>query len=752
LLSLEALYLSFGLSPMFMSWILGIFLFFFPGQRSLTIFSLTGSSILLSYLFKTKVFANLKTNLNCKILQFEWGSCIAVTIGILIYITALTFNPSLGNDSMEYMKITDIISTTLNSSNYPINDYEKFNFYGPYTHPFGFIGVNLLFKLIGFPTIIAHKFVSFYYTFLTFIFLIIASREFNKKIIPIWPFSLLLFTQLYFTNSTASHIDSFRIFFFSCSMFYFYKLAKQPTRIYYFLPFVFTAFSIFSHSMGILALPLSVIGFVLVRKSIAQAFYTYTVIGILSLCFVGLDLYKNYLHYGAFIGDIGNVVTWTLPGYDMIGYTEMTRGSSLIFDKLLYGVFQGIGKTSSFTFSFWLFMATIFLIVSKRAQIKNEPFLMFCILIPITWLLFSVFGLMANVNYFIRNSRYFLTILPFLALSGSFSVQYLFEKISLIIRDRKTKHLIILLTITSIVSIVLWKFNLNKNLKITIAIIGILFLSLPLISKIYPNRLKIIEALIKISFFSVLILPASQYFFTMNYKHNKDADQLKFFLQSELGSKGRILSFYPSLISFYGKQKILNYLTKDLVQYLQIKNVDKLFNKLREDNITHIHIANGTFYPLLMSSQIHQIVTSLKYSKPIFNQAGHIIYKLNEQNETVQKLHIVKIPSLNERSFIFKLPKGLKETKIFFQAHINLTSSCKQRVFLSSNDGSQEVYQHYETSRDFTTLPVILNYSHINRLIIKLEPIFSSIFSDEESCKINNLTITLSANSKKNNL
>jgi hypothetical protein len=342
------------------------------------------------------------------------------------------FIPLSANDPLEYASVSRLIATLHSARDYPFMDRTLTGgLYAGWTHPLGYAGLlSYAFMLQG-PAVENAgiiKFVAPYYVFAQAI-LIMAFAGWKRPLAgPVAAF-ILLATPIYFHLASQAHIDISRLATMTAAVVSVWLLAANGNLRHALIAILAIGMAQFSHSIGLLTLPLVIPLYLLISKSswiITIRNSALLIFG--SLLFVALRLIINIKTIGAPLGDY--VKIWTFPNIKAEHHLQVVRHLESLYDKIINGMMSGWSSLEMFYIFHWaLTGALVIAVIYFRKQImqpvslvknmfwKNEDPVFAALIIIMGFYAMLALTIMAGTELAIKNVRYTMTVQPLLAVA-----------------------------------------------------------------------------------------------------------------------------------------------------------------------------------------------------------------------------------------------------------------------------------------------------------------------------------------------
>ncbi len=346
--------------------------------------------------------------------------------------------PPTGNDTLEYLQSARFLLEKRNLEYYPVRDAEESGgFYGPWTHPPGYVG---LIAWTGFYTsgkldFNGFKLVSIFFT----ISLLLGVALFSICMLELSLFpsilasSVLIATPVFYYQFAISHIDSIRIFADFATLSVVLFLIRSPRPIFAVLLGIVAGGTLYSHSLGVLlGMPIALSVLFLAKYSIKTKVKLLFTAGLISLLFVSLDLYKNILSSGNIISDLNQISVANIPHIKFFETLSIERGFFTTTDSIFYGVFRGFSDRFSFGASYWFaLLGFLFFLSSFRREKQRQNFVIEYSAMGVfvlSFYLLVILSLALGSQELVKNPRYFLSIQPIIACFGGYGLSVFLNK------------------------------------------------------------------------------------------------------------------------------------------------------------------------------------------------------------------------------------------------------------------------------------------------------------------------------------
>ena len=419
------LIIAMGSGPILLSWLLEKIMFFIPSHDNAFYITLIVFLFFIPYILMYSniicVLASVKSvwNKNKKV----WLTLALLFVISLLFVFML---PLTGNDPLQYVSVAEIVYEYKSFDKYPLIDITLERGYLPWTHPSSYVGLIVWSFLLEGDTSNIHgmQLVSVIYFFYTvWVFYYLLHKKFNDVIASL---SVILFfaTPLYVYLVVISHIDILRIFSFFTTVVFMSTIRDRFNYRTTLLLGILVGLSLHTHSLSILTLVYSLffimflMNFVWTKKIRMMV----SLLGV-SFIFVLFRYVENYVKFGYVLGDQNMV--WKLQELNYDFYVKISRDLLEPSNRVFNGILKGFTHVVELGFIHWILLGYTFyvvyqLIIQKKSVLQtyirfwNDDFLLqMSVLIIVLWYMATVMFTFLGIDAFIKNSRYFLTIYPF---------------------------------------------------------------------------------------------------------------------------------------------------------------------------------------------------------------------------------------------------------------------------------------------------------------------------------------------------
>lgn len=371
------------------------------------------------------------------------GLLFAVLLLAMTFVEGIVA-PMTANDPLEYASAAKYLYQIRDATAYPMLDTDKSSgYYGPWSHPMGFINLFVISFMIQGTELVSglSKFISPAYFALSMFLMMTWCQNARTSIAGLIGALLLATTPAYISGVMDSHIDPFRIFSFFATFLTLKLYLRTDLRIWFYLTGLLLWMTLYSHSLGILILP--IIGWLLLlrlhktyrlRSAFPKLeFIQFSALVVIPILFNLPRYIENMASFSSPIADASAVPLWQVERLEYDYYFQVTRGVYEFADRILFGVFKVLTEVSSFGFVYWIpafFLLISFLrqkMILRKVRQRIEALfldpedyvLTWCVICYLGMVLLSV---LLGMDAFIKNYRYIMTIQPIVALLAGMQI------------------------------------------------------------------------------------------------------------------------------------------------------------------------------------------------------------------------------------------------------------------------------------------------------------------------------------------
>lgn len=355
-----------------------------------------------------------------------------ILLGLPSLFVLLAMFPPSGNDTLEYLQVGRAIFEQRSSRGYPILvGTETGGFLAPWTHPPGYPGLLALAFFVQGHTEAAGvaKMVVPWFVLgqLACVMALAGARRFSVGLLAAL---FLLGTPLYYDVAVLAHVDIPRIAGLTAAVLVAGHIAGLRGRAGAALLGLAIGLAMFTHSIGLLTLPLALlvacaVG-LLERAGPRSVLATTAIATGVALVVVAPPLLKNLAIYGSVLQD--HVKLWDIKELKVAEYLFATRFMITVWDRVLIGAMAPLTDPGSFGVIGFLTAAALVgggWRIWKAARAKGVLALgigdlggrafVVSSLVLLAFMGLAVLSALAGSSLIVKNPRYLLTIQPFSA-------------------------------------------------------------------------------------------------------------------------------------------------------------------------------------------------------------------------------------------------------------------------------------------------------------------------------------------------
>ncbi len=539
------------------------------------------------------------------------------------------FLPLSQNDALEYATVARELFFTRDLANYPvINSQESVSgFFGPWTHPPLYVALAYLAQLAqghsndpGFMRLISPWF-GLCATYLVYILGKVVSR-----LTGLVSATIFLSTPLFFAGADSALIDALPILGILIVVACVFAFDVSPVRRGACIGFVL-GLSLWTHSQAILFIPITV-GLVVLRygsKGLANSFKELFFVLLMAFVIGGWPYWRNWLLFGSPISD--NPAVFALPLLDWPAYFSVARGLDKPAAIFQYGVLKGWFSLEAYGWAFWLMLFGVFLLVRslRQALFPNllcngaqgvlqppQHLLFLSLLVVVVYLSGVVTSVALGLDLMIKNERYMLVILPFVALLAGSGVTQLLFRGAMIVKDED-----------------------QPPFRRDLLVIGAFFLALILLSQLwmlgwYYRWRHDVPRVVLSKFDSQEEAEAKkkiieQPIFERRLAQNSALSAV-FWMRNNLPQDALVLSLRPADM-YYSQRKMLSFLDERLLSVYQEASADRAASLLRELGVSYIHVPDYGV-PATYNSVLDSVIENPRLTRLVHSNGGTRIFEL----------------------------------------------------------------------------------------------------------------------------
>jgi 4-amino-4-deoxy-L-arabinose transferase-like glycosyltransferase len=568
----------------------------------------------------------------------EYLLAVLLALWLLMLFINSIFLPLTQNDALEYASVGKILYETRDLNSYPAIDPEKSasGFFGPWTHPPLYVSLIYLMQVIqgnadepGFMRLIAPWFVVCG-TFLVFALGSLVSRLTGRISAVIF-----LSTPLLFLGADSALIDALPVLGI-CLVVTAILCLKAKPYVWGALVGAALALALWTHSQAVLFLPLA-LGAMAMQNGVRGLRLTMQasarLVGVAFL-FGSWPYWRNLQIFGSPVSD--NPAVFALRSLDWPSYFATARGLDNWVATIQYGLLKGWFSFEAYGWTFWLMTFGVaiafknFRRPSLRAIIfaggrstldSGSQVLWVSLLLVVGYLCGVLVSVMTGLDLMIKNERYMLVILPFVAILAGYGSNMLLGRGARIIGTAGNSQ-----------------FKRDFLVFSAVALVLLLLIQLFLIGWFYrwrqvPPSVEITDAdnVTEIS-------KKSRELEKPRFKRllaNFPNISVMFWVDEQLPPNSLVLSLRPADM-YYAHRKMISYLDERLLP-LYVETVPQRASEiLRDLGVTHLHVPDYGL-PVTYNSVLDRIIEDPAFSRLIHSNEGTQIFRLltPEKNKSI---------------------------------------------------------------------------------------------------------------------
>ena len=434
---------SLGLGPMALSWGFVTMLRIFPG-RAPALYVVTAAAVCvgLAAVGAMSSWRALGAAIGAHVRRFIAfpgfvGASFTLPLAVLLACLVLvgSFVPLSGSDALEYAQAARIVTEARSVADYPFTDSAAAGgFYGPWTHLPGYVGLLSFGYMLQGSTESAGviRLVAAWFAFAGAAGVWRFAASASPAAGPLAAF-LFLSTPLYFSSAAEAQIDAMRIFTFLAAFTCLHALVRRPSAGLAVIVGFAVGLSHFSHSIGILTLPIllplyAIVSGRRVRPLLADA----VLITAAGVVLVLPGWLRNLAVFGSLAAD--GTPVWAIPHIRFDEHVAVTRLLATPLERIFNGVLRGWTEPGSFGYTYWFLLAgavawAVWAVTDRtrwrpRAAWRNRAWLRPGPVGFSLWILAGFYGIVVlsvllGTNAAIKNPRYVLTVQPFACIAAA---------------------------------------------------------------------------------------------------------------------------------------------------------------------------------------------------------------------------------------------------------------------------------------------------------------------------------------------
>ena len=358
---------------------------------------------------------------------------LAALLACLVLIGS--FVPLSSGDALAYAQAARIVAEARSVADYPFTDSAAAGgFYGPWTHLPGYVGLLSFGYMLqgGTESAGVIRLVAAWFAFAGAAGVWRFAAAASPAAGPLAAF-LFLSTPLYFSSAAEAQIDAMRIFTFLAAFTCLHVLVRRPSAGLAVIVGFAVGLSHFSHSIGVLTLPILLPLYAIVSGRKVRPLLTDAVL----ITAVGVVLVlpgwlRNLAVFGSLAAD--GTPVWAIPHIRFDEHVAVTRLLATPSERIFNGVLRGWTEPVFFGCTYWFLLAgavawAVWAVTGRtrwhpRAAWRNRAWLRPGPVGFSLWILAGFYGIVVlsvllGTNTAIKNPRYVLTVQPFVCIAAA---------------------------------------------------------------------------------------------------------------------------------------------------------------------------------------------------------------------------------------------------------------------------------------------------------------------------------------------
>jgi hypothetical protein len=579
---------------------------------------------------------------------------LAVAIGLFRILWVNAWVPPYANDPLEYMTVARLIAGKLALTGiYPAIDTSVTSgFYGPWTHPPGFVLLMSWVQILQGEVIAAGavKFINVYFlaagAWLVFVYAG-GSRRFRGAAAAF----LYAMTPLLLGETFEHHIDVARVALWTGAFLAVTCWARQPSLPSSLLLGLLFGLGNFVHSIGLAALPIFAVLALIVgqgplRSRIANILATIAA----ALTTIAPDLVTNFRSFGRLIGDRSEL--WDYAPLMVTEHLRYARGIFTPFEILTQGILSPFARFSLFGATPWLMLAlclalaAVWLLAGRRSVsllVRRARRPTVFSVSALAWLGFfgiTVLSVLAGSELIIKNARYALTTIAFSCLLAVDAGGLLFQIHKRRLRQSKLADALAVTAEEKLerfkAAPVAWSSNhlrrLGAGMWQLLPAIAAPLLALGFILVVS------LQSASRLRFANIDSLTANQ---TDQVKSGM-SDHPQFRMIARMNRKladgtskpaGKVLSFRVGDIAYYGRFAYMSYIDPAVLPAFKAGSAREAGEVLARLGISHVATPSYSL-PEIYNSALGALLADPAAVKILDSDEGYTLYELLKSSET----------------------------------------------------------------------------------------------------------------------
>lgn len=511
------------------------------------------------------------------------AAALLVTIGALLFNTC--FLPLTQNDSLEYALVGRALFERPALTTYPVIDPAAVSsgFYGPWTHPPLYpVLIYLTNAMQGQADIPGLMRIIAPWALLACAFLVGALGQLRDRLTGLLAAHFVLCVPLLFLGADSALIDALPVLGFALVLAVLAGTEGSGVRNGIALG-VAMGLTLWAHSQAILIIPLA-LGALLIRDEglprLAAIIRLASAAILIAFLLAGWPYVRNWLIFGSPISDTPGV--FALPELAWADYFSIGRGIDSWPSRIQYGLFKGWFALEAYGVVFWSALPGLAVFLLARNRTAEAPALRRALRIATAFGVVYICGVAASlalgIDLMIRNERYWLVLVPSVALLSAHGAAWLVARRPFAIAAAAAAAGF------AVISIGLVAFRVKStDFDAGPAAIGESLRRLP------------------------------------PYAATE-------FLRRNTPGNAVVLSLKPSDM-FYADRRMVSYLDPRLIPFYRESDPAKALDLLLDLGVTHVHLPDYLLPPAY-HGPFARIISRPEWAKLLFSDGGYQVYHL----------------------------------------------------------------------------------------------------------------------------
>jgi hypothetical protein len=559
--------------------------------------------------------------------EYLFSALLALWL-LMLFINSI-FLPLLQNDALEYATVGRLLYETRALSSYPAINPEQSasGFFGPWTHPPLYVSLIYLTQVIqghadepGFMRLIAPWVVT------CATLLVLTLGSIISRLTGLIAAVIFLSTPLLFTGADSALIDALPVLGICLVATAILCIEARPV-VRGGVVGAALALALWTHSQAVLFLPLTVWAIALqngrrgLRSTVQE---TVSLVGV-ALLFGSWPYWRNLQIFGSLISD--NPAVFALPSLDWHGYFATSRGLDNWLAVLQYGLLKGWFSLEAYGWAFWLMILGAMVVFNyflrptwwailcdggRKALDPDGQVLWVSLTLVLGYLIGVLASILAGLDLMIKNERYMLVILPFVAILAGYGSQVVLARAATFAVSSENSS---------------WKRDALAAAGVAITLV--LLLQLFVIAGYYrwrhaPPKIKLtITGTEEIESYRKSELFKSRFRRGLEMFPNISA---MYWVRENLPLDALVLSLRPADM-YYAQRKMVSYLDERLLPIYKESSPQAAAKMLLDLGVTHLHVPDYGL-PVSYNSVLDRIIADPELSRLLHMAGGTQILEL----------------------------------------------------------------------------------------------------------------------------